>query len=89
VWQATFLINQLDLRSGHHLIEFLMVEWGLNFEVFETAGWFLFPATGEKRKVLFSCFKVLKILQDFSSHQIFGRMHEVLNIGKKITNCTI
>jgi hypothetical protein len=69
VWQATFLINQLDLRSGHHLIEFLMVEWGLNFEVFETAGWFLFPATmqgcfttGEKHKALFSCFKVLKIL---------------------------
>jgi hypothetical protein len=23
------------------------------------------------------------------SHQIFGHMHEVLNVGKKITNCTV
>ena len=33
VWQAPFLINYLTcwicLRSGHHLIEFLMVKWGL------------------------------------------------------------
>jgi hypothetical protein len=33
---------------------------------------------------LFSCFKVPKILQDFSSHRIFGRMHRVLNIDKKL-----
>jgi hypothetical protein len=32
---------------------------------------------------VFTSFKIPKILQDFSSHRIFGRMHEVLNIGKK------
>jgi hypothetical protein len=32
---------------------------------------------------VFSFFKILKILQDFSSHQIFGRMHGALNVGKK------
>jgi hypothetical protein len=32
---------------------------------------------------VFSSFKVLKFLQDSPSHQIFRRMHEVLNIGKK------
>jgi hypothetical protein len=31
----------------------------------------------------FSSFKVPKILQDSLSHRIFGRMHEVLNVGKK------
>jgi hypothetical protein len=28
-------------------------------------------------------FKIPKILQDSPSHQIFGHMHEALNIGKK------
>jgi hypothetical protein len=37
----------------------------------------------------FSSFKILKILQDSLSHQFFGRMHGVLNVGKKITNCTV
>jgi hypothetical protein len=27
--------------------------------------------------------KIPKILQDFPSHQIFGRMHGALNVGKK------
>jgi hypothetical protein len=40
-------------------------------------------------KAVFSSFKILKILQDFPSHQIFGRMHRALNVGKKITNCTV
>jgi len=31
----------------------------------------------------------LKILQNFPSHQILRHMHEVLNIDKKITNCTV
>jgi hypothetical protein len=34
-------------------------------------------------------FKLPKILQDFSSHRIFRRMHGVLNVGKKITNYTV
>jgi hypothetical protein len=34
-------------------------------------------------------FKLLKILQDSPSHRIFRRMHGALNIGKKITNCTV
>jgi hypothetical protein len=38
---------------------------------------------------VFSCCKLLKILQDFLSHQIFGRMNGTLNIGKKITNYTV
>jgi hypothetical protein len=33
-------------------------------------------------QAVFSCFKVLKILQDFSSHRIFD-VHGALNIGKK------
>jgi hypothetical protein len=32
---------------------------------------------------VFSFFKILKILRDSPSHQIFRRMHEALNIGKK------
>jgi hypothetical protein len=40
-------------------------------------------------KAVFSSFKISKILQDSPSHQIFGRMHEALNVGKKITNCTV
>jgi hypothetical protein len=40
-------------------------------------------------KAVFSSFKIPKILQDSPSHQIFGRMHGALNVGKKITNCTI
>jgi hypothetical protein len=46
----------------------------------------LFPSSS---KGLFSSFKIPKILQDFRSHQIFRRMHGVLNVGKKITNCTV
>jgi hypothetical protein len=38
---------------------------------------------------VFSSFEVPKILQDIPSHQIFERMHEALNIGKKITNYTV
>jgi hypothetical protein len=37
----------------------------------------------------FSYFKVPKILQDSPSHRIFGRMHEALNIDKKIINYTV
>jgi hypothetical protein len=37
----------------------------------------------EESKAVFSYFKISKILQDFPSHQIFGRMYGVLNIGKK------
>jgi hypothetical protein len=32
---------------------------------------------------VFSYFKIPKILQDSPSHQIFGRMHGILNVGKK------
>jgi hypothetical protein len=32
---------------------------------------------------VFSYFKIPKILQDFPSHQIFRRMYEALNVGKK------
>jgi hypothetical protein len=32
---------------------------------------------------VFSSFTVSKILQDFSLHQIFGRMYGALNVGKK------
>jgi interleukin-1 receptor-associated kinase 1 len=39
-------------------------------------------------RAVFSCFKILKILQDSLSHRIFRRMHGALNIGKK-TNYTI
>jgi hypothetical protein len=40
--------------------------------------------TGEKRnEAVFTSFKIPKILQDSPSHRIFGRMHGVLNIGKK------
>jgi hypothetical protein len=38
---------------------------------------------------VFTFFKIPKILQDFSSHRIFRRMHEALNIGKKITIYTV
>ena len=34
-------------------------------------------------KALFRCTQNFKILQDFSSHRIFERMHEVLNIAKQ------
>jgi hypothetical protein len=34
-------------------------------------------------KALFSSQKFCKIFSDFSSHQIFGHMHEALNIDKK------
>jgi hypothetical protein len=34
-------------------------------------------------QAVFSSFKILKILQDSPSHQIFRRMHRALNIGKK------
>jgi hypothetical protein len=40
-------------------------------------------------QAVFSLFKIPKILPDFPSHQIFRRMHRALNIGKKITNCTV
>jgi hypothetical protein len=40
-------------------------------------------------EALFRCFKIPKILQDSPSHRIFRRMHEALNIGKKITNYTV
>jgi hypothetical protein len=40
-------------------------------------------ATPRKSTALCSCFKVSKILQDFSSHRIFERMHGALNIYKK------
>jgi hypothetical protein len=46
------------------------------------------PAHTTLRQCL-DAFKLPKFLQDFSSHQIFGCMHGVLNIDKKITNCTI
>jgi hypothetical protein len=45
--------------------------------------------SGESTKAVFSSFKILKILQDFPSHQILGRMHGALNVGKKMTNCTV
>jgi hypothetical protein len=32
---------------------------------------------------VFSCFKLLKILQDFPSYRIFRRMNKALNIDKK------
>jgi hypothetical protein len=32
---------------------------------------------------VFSSFRIPKILQDFPSHQIFGRMYGALNVGKK------
>jgi hypothetical protein len=35
-------------------------------------------------EALFSCQNFYRIFQDFSSHRIFERMHEVLNIDKKI-----
>jgi hypothetical protein len=41
-----------------------------------------------KLLVLFSSFKLPKILQDSPSYRIFGRMHGALNIGKK-TNYTV
>jgi hypothetical protein len=34
-------------------------------------------------EAVFSYFKIPKILQDFPSHQIFGRMHGTLNVDKK------
>jgi hypothetical protein len=40
-------------------------------------------------KPVFSSFKIPKVLPDSPSHRIFGRMHEALNIGKKITNYTV
>jgi hypothetical protein len=39
--------------------------------------------------VVFSSFKIPKILQDSLSHRIFRRMYGALNIGKKITNYTV
>jgi hypothetical protein len=38
---------------------------------------------------IFGSFKIPKILQDSPSHQIFRRMHEALNVGKKIINYTV
>jgi hypothetical protein len=34
-------------------------------------------------------FKLPKILQDSPSHRIFRHMYGALNVGKKITNCTV
>ena len=36
-----------------------------------------------KLKVFFSSLQNFKTLQDFPSHQIFQRMHEVLNVAKQ------
>jgi uncharacterized protein YcsI (UPF0317 family) len=44
---------------------------------------------GNATEAAFSSFKILKILQDFPSYQIFRRMYGALNIGKKLTNCTV
>jgi hypothetical protein len=33
--------------------------------------------------------KSLEKIAHYSSHRIFGRMYGALNIGKKITNCTV
>jgi hypothetical protein len=40
-------------------------------------------------KGAFSSFKIPKLLQDYLLHRIFRRMHEALNIDKKITNYTV
>jgi hypothetical protein len=37
----------------------------------------------QESEAVFSSFKIPKNLQDSPSHQIFGRMHEALNVGKK------
>jgi hypothetical protein len=44
---------------------------------------------GPLTKALFRWREKLKTFQDFQSHQIFARMHEALNIDKKITNCIV
>jgi hypothetical protein len=41
------------------------------------------PVPIRESEAVFSSFKIPKILQDFLSHRIFGRMPEVLNICKK------
>jgi hypothetical protein len=41
------------------------------------------PKNRHEEQALFRCFKVLKILQDFPSYRIFGRMYGALNVGKK------
>ena len=43
---------------------------------------FLGRGTGKETMALFSYLQNSKILQDFSSHQIFERMHKVLNVAK-------
>jgi hypothetical protein len=45
-------------------------------------GW-VGPLRDFPSEAVFSYFTISKILQDFSSHQIFGHMHEALNIDKK------
>jgi hypothetical protein len=52
----------------------------------DVTGYKVFKVT---TKAVFSSPKIPKILQYSSSHQIFGRMHAALNVGKKITNCTV
>jgi HEPN domain-containing protein len=40
-------------------------------------------------KALFTSHANPKYFLFHPSHQIFERMHEVLNVGKKITNCIV
>jgi len=44
VWQATFLINQLHFSTQWSSSDWVF-DGQVGFEVFETAGWFLLPAT--------------------------------------------
>jgi hypothetical protein len=46
----------------------------------------MIPRAADAYKGVFRCLKLLKILQDSSSHQIFRHMHGTLNISKKIIN---
>ena len=40
-------------------------------------------------KALFRSHSKSKIIQDFPSHRILRHIHGALNVGKKITNCTV
>jgi hypothetical protein len=44
---------------------------------------------GALKEAAFTCHTYPKYFLFHSSHRIFRRMHEVLNVGKKITNCIV
>jgi hypothetical protein len=86
-WLLSVGFTRLMLQTCTWVMLFSIYDWKMKQE-----NAFFFPfkrlqaSHWSSSMAVFSCFKLPKILQDFPSHRMFGRMHRTLNIGKKITN---